>query len=196
MKQFEKWRSLYIASIILSICFVIYAITRTEYWFTLIGVLLIILFSLAFIGLWRSLRIHGVKTEVDISRVLGKDAKDALSFGHIGILTYDNEYVVTWASPYFKENNIDIVNHKLTSWIENIRTIFDEDVDVVIGKYEDKIYEITRKSDAQILYVADRQTPGNCRLFGRCHTAEKAGTTIYSGTKEPSAWTTCRRRRP
>ena len=30
MKQFEKWRSLYIASIILSICFVIYAITRTE----------------------------------------------------------------------------------------------------------------------------------------------------------------------
>ena len=78
MKQFEKWRSLYIASIILSICFVIYAITRTEYWFTLIGVLLIILFSLAFIGLWRSLRIHGVKTEVDISRVLGKDAKDAL----------------------------------------------------------------------------------------------------------------------
>ena len=72
MKQFEKWRSLYIASIILSICFVIYAITRTEYWFTLIGVLLIILFSLAFIGLWRSLRIHGVKTEVDISRVLGK----------------------------------------------------------------------------------------------------------------------------
>ncbi|WP_278906281.1 DHH family phosphoesterase [Faecalitalea cylindroides] len=155
MKQFEKWRSLYIASIILSICFVIYAVTRTEYWFTLIGVLLIILFSLAFIGLWRSLRIHGVKTEVDISRVLGKDAKDALSFGHIGILTYDNEYVVTWASPYFKENNIDIVNHKLTSWIENIRTIFDEDVDVVIGKYEDKIYEITRKSDAQILYVRE-----------------------------------------
>ena len=155
MKQFEKWRGFYIIAIILSVCYMVFAIVNGEYVFALIGLVLTCVFSFSFLGLWRSLKLHGVKTEVDISRVLGRDAKDALSFGHIGILTYDNEYIVTWASPYFKENNINIVNQKLTSWIENIRTLFDEDVDVVIGKYQDKIYEITRKNDAQILYVRD-----------------------------------------
>lgn len=155
MKQFEKWRNFFIVAIVLSICTMIYTIIIKEYIVAGFAVILTVLFSFAFIGFWRSLKIHGVKTEVDISRVLGRDAKDALSFGNIGILTYDDEYIVTWASPYFQENNIDIVNRKLTSWIENIRTLFDEDVEVVTGKYEDTIYEITRKADAQIIYVKE-----------------------------------------
>ena len=48
-----------------------------------------------------------------------------------------------------------MTNSKLTSWISNIRTLFDDDVDMVIGKSEGRIYEITRKRDAQILYVKD-----------------------------------------
>ena len=51
-----------------------------------------------------------MKTEVDISRVLGKDAKDALNFGNVGILTYNEEYIVTWASPFFKEKGITLTN--------------------------------------------------------------------------------------
>lgn len=155
MKQFDKWRSFYIISIVFSIVFLGILLVKGQYTALGLSVLLIVLFSISFIGFWQSLKVYGVQTEVDISRVLGKDAKDALSFGNIGILTYDNEYVVTWASPYFKENNIDIVNQKLTSWIEETRTLFEEDVDIINGMYEGKVYEITRKADAQILYVKD-----------------------------------------
>lgn len=112
-------------------------------------------FNVCFFGFWKSLKKHGMKTEVDISRVLGKDAKDALNFGDVGIVTYNEEYIVTWASPFFKEKGIHLTNNKLTSWISNIRTLFDDDVDMVIGKSEGRIYEITRKRDAQILYVKD-----------------------------------------
>lgn len=56
---------------------------------------------------------------------------------------------------FFKEKGIILTNSKLTSWISNIRTLFDDDVDMVIGKSEGRIYEITRKRDAQILYVKD-----------------------------------------
>ncbi|MGN1277497.1 MAG: DHH family phosphoesterase, partial [Floccifex sp.] len=108
-----------------------------------------------FVSLWKDLKEHGMKTEFDISRVLGKEAKDALSFGNIGLITYDADYIVTWCSPYFAEHGIDIVNQKVTSWIDNIRMLFDEEVDVVVGHYKDQIYEIARKEDNRLLYVKD-----------------------------------------
>lgn len=155
MKRFEKWRTLGIICTVISAVLMLALLYKREYLYCLLLALLMCLFVYTFFGFWKALKEHGMKTEVDISRVLGKDAKDALSFGNVGILTYNEEYIVTWASPFFKEKNIDLTNRKLTSWIENIRTLFDDDVDVVIGRSNGKIYEITRKRDAQILYVKD-----------------------------------------
>ena len=114
-----------------------------------------LLFFVFLYGFLRDLNTYGVKTELDISRVLGKDAKEALSFGDVGILTYNNEYIVTWASPFFSEKGIDLVNKKMTSWIEEIRDLFDDDVDLITGRDGQRVYEITRKSDAQLLFVKD-----------------------------------------
>ena len=155
MKQFEKWRSLCITGLALGLILSILLFLKKEYIYMIAALIVWIVFICAFFGFWKSLKEHGMKTEVDISRVLGKDAKDALNFGDVGILTYNEEYIVTWASPFFKEKGITLTNSKLTSWISNIRTLFDDDVDMVIGKSEGRIYEITRKRDAQILYVKD-----------------------------------------
>lgn len=155
MKRFEKWRSLCFAGLVMGIIVSIFLFFKKEYIFMIVMLAIVIVFSFAFFGFWKALKEHGMKTEVDISRVLGKDAKDALDFGNVGILTYNEEYIVTWASPFFKEKGIQLTNNKLTSWISNIRTLFDDDVDMVIGKSKGHIYEITRKRDAQILYVKD-----------------------------------------
>ncbi len=55
------------------------------------------------------------------------------------------QYIVTWASDFFKERGIHIVNNKLTSWIQDTRKLFEDEVDYVIGEYEDSYYEISRK---------------------------------------------------
>lgn len=155
MKQFEKWRSLCFFGLVIGCLLAIVLFLKKEYIVLLAILVVLIVLIYAFFGFWKALKEHGMKTEVDISRVLGKDAKDALDFGNVGILTYNEEYIVTWASSFFKEKGITLTNNKLTSWIGNIRTLFDDDVDMVIGKYENRIYEITRKRDAQILYVKD-----------------------------------------
>jgi c-di-AMP phosphodiesterase-like protein len=155
MKQFEKWRSLCVTGLVLGGILSLLLFLKKEYIFLVAALVIGIILMCAFFGFWKSLKKHGMKTEVDISRVLGKDAKDALNFGDVGIVTYNEEYIVTWASPFFKEKGINLTNNKLTSWISNIRTLFDDDVDMVIGKSEGRIYEITRKRDAQILYVKD-----------------------------------------
>ena len=155
MKQFEKWRSLCFFGVVMGCVLTIIIFFKQEYIFMIATLFVLIIFIWAFFGFWKALKEHGMKTEVDISRVLGKDAKDALNFGNVGILTYNEEYIVTWASGFFKEKGIQITNNKLTSWISNIRTLFDDDVDMVIGRSKGRIYEITRKRDAQILYVKD-----------------------------------------
>lgn len=93
--------------------------------------------------------------DIDISRILGNDAKDALNFGEIGIITYDESYVATWINDVLSERKINVVGKKLSSWIPEVNQLFQDDVDVIIGKDHDKVYEITRKEYAQVLYVRD-----------------------------------------
>ena len=58
--------------------------------------------------------------DLDISRVLGKDAKEAMIFGKIGIITFDDQYCATWVSDFLEERYPDLVGRKLTGWIAAI----------------------------------------------------------------------------
>ena len=93
--------------------------------------------------------------DIDISRILGHDAKDALLFGEVGIITYDEQYNATWINDFLEERKIDVVGKKLSSWIAEITDLFTGDVDVITATDDDHVYEITRKENAQVLYVRD-----------------------------------------
>lgn len=155
MKQYRKWLILASVGAVMAAVGIILLFLDHQ---TKAGILFIVVtavLALAFSQLWQDVRRYGVQTELDISRVLGKDAKDALSFGNVGILTYNDEYTVTWQSPFFKERGIDLVNHQLTSWIREIRDLFEEEVDYIVGYADNSAYEIMRKADSNILYVKD-----------------------------------------
>lgn len=155
MKYYTQWRTAFTAAMILALAAGIWLLITGH---TLGGIIVLITGTAAaglFFGFWQAVREQGIKVELDISRVLGKDAKDALQFGSIGMLTYNDEFVCTWESEFFTERDIDLVNRKLTSWIENIRDLVDEEVDTITGVADGHIYEITRKKDAPLLYVKD-----------------------------------------
>lgn len=92
---------------------------------------------------------------VDISRILGHDAKDALLFGEIGIITYDDQYNATWVNDFMMQRGIDIMGKKVTTWISNISDLFQGDVDVITAQCDEYVYEITRKENSQVLYIKD-----------------------------------------
>lgn len=155
MKYYTKWRDGFLAAFTLAATTAIFLFIRGK---TMGGVFLLLasaLFLGCFLGFWHELKKRGLQTEIDITRVLGKDAKDALQFGNIGILTYNDEFVCTWASDFFTDRKIDLVNRKLTSWIDNIRDLVDEEVDTITGEADGRIYEISRKAGGQLLYVQD-----------------------------------------
>ena len=95
-------------------------------------------------------------TDLDITRALGRDAKDALVFGGVGIITYDEQYCATWVSELLEERGVDLVGKKLSSWISSITELFNADGrEVVIGQGKGRVYGVTHKEDTQLLYVRD-----------------------------------------
>ena len=107
--------------------------------------------------IWVMMKYQNDKSQrdIDISRILGRDAKDALVFGEVGIVTYDEQYAATWVNDFMEDRKIDIVGKKLTSWIPMISDLFTGDVDVIKASDKQYIYEITRKENSQVLYIRD-----------------------------------------
>lgn len=93
--------------------------------------------------------------EYDVGRVLGKDGKEALRFGMVGLLVYDENYVITWTSDFFKEKHMDLIGLKLTAWIPQIRSLFDDQHEHIVAAYESSYFEIYRKPESTLLYVRD-----------------------------------------
>ncbi|MCF0261273.1 MAG: diguanylate cyclase, partial [Erysipelotrichaceae bacterium] len=153
MKNLIKWRTLFIIFNLLAWVGVVFAFMNEKFVAAIFAAILILMFTALFISMWRTMEAKGYQTEMEISRVLGKDAKEAMAFGGVGILTYNDEYVVTWQSDYFKHHGIKLMNKKVTSWMESIRELFEDDVDMVTGTVGDQVYEVMKKEGAQILFV-------------------------------------------
>ena len=153
MKRFSKWRYLYLFLLLLGLACTVFYGLRQE-WVASLTVLLITLISfILFSTFWRAIKLKGIQTEVEISRVLGKDAKDALVFGEVGIMTYNDEYVCTWMSDYLRQIAPNLVNQKLTVFFENMRDLFEEHVDTITGEYQGQYFEVTHKEGSQVLFV-------------------------------------------
>lgn len=153
MKNFRKWRifcfALFLASLVLALVLAV-----CGQWLAA-GMLLLGLLpvTVLFLLFWRAIRAQGLRSDVTISRVLGKDAKQALDYGQIGLITYNSDYQGTWQSGYLTSQNIDVVNRKLTSFLPNVKELFEGDVDTITGQYADQVYEVTHPEDSQVLFV-------------------------------------------
>ena len=119
--------------------------------------LIIILVVNATLVLWILYTVQNEKENrsIDVSRILGKEAKGALEYGQVGIITYNEQYEATWVSDFMLERNIQLVGKKVTGFIQKIEELFQGDQDTIIGTYKNCVYEITRKDQAHVLFVKD-----------------------------------------
>lgn len=153
MKPFTKWRMLLLGADGLTLLLIILQFIKKDWISALICLITLVLLNLPFFGMWLQVRRKGMQTDIDISRILGKDAKDALALGEVGLITYNDEYVVTWTSDYVRLLGVDIVNRKLTNWIPQLAQLFDEHVDSITVQYEDKWFEFEKKASAPVLFM-------------------------------------------
>ncbi|MDI9540951.1 MAG: DHH family phosphoesterase [Bacillota bacterium] len=96
------------------------------------------------------------KRTVDINRVLGTEAKEALEYGMVGIIIYDEKYIVTWASDFFENRKINIIGEKITKVFPEMATIFSgNNHRAVITDEDGTKFECIKEEGSQVVFVKD-----------------------------------------
>ncbi len=93
--------------------------------------------------------------DIQISRVLGNEAKEALDFGGVGVIIYDKNYEITWVSNYFDTKDQVFIGKKVTSLLPQMAALIEGEVNVVTGVMDGFVYEVRCKQESRVLFIKD-----------------------------------------
>lgn len=163
MKRYWKWMVAFCILLVMAISATVYTAIIGEWIVFAMLLVLCLFYGVLFISFWLRLRKKGIQTNMEIGRVLGREAKDALTIGEIGLITYNDEYVATWISDYLRQFMPDLVNKKLTCFLPDIKELFQSNIDSIQGEYKGHIFEVIHKDGGQVLYVRNITELARCR---------------------------------
>lgn len=92
---------------------------------------------------------------LNVEHLVSSSAKDALLFSNTGMVTYDEDYVVTFMSDLFAERSIDRVGTKVLEWLPEVDPLISGREESVLLPLDAYIYEIKRKEDEPVLLFKD-----------------------------------------
>ena len=90
-----------------------------------------------------------------IERVLGKSAMDGYRLAKLGMVVYDENYVVIQMSDLFKDLGIDRIGYKLLSWIPEANDLLSGAADISYVSLDGRVYELTRQEEEPIIFFKD-----------------------------------------
>ena len=86
---------------------------------------------------------------------LNKGFDKALDVGKIGLLTYDDDFQITWMSPLLTKDQLDHTGEKILLWLPELQNLLQgnsEREEIIIN---DNKYSITKSNDDDLLYFKD-----------------------------------------
>lgn len=92
---------------------------------------------------------------ISIQQVLGKEAKDALLFGDIGLVTFDENYVIEWMSELFENSSKRFIGEKISTWIPETSDLIRGNQNEIVVNYRNYILKIARFKQGNTLFVKD-----------------------------------------
>jgi len=98
---------------------------------------------------------HERQRVISISKVLGDESQYAFQVGKIGLMTYDQDYSITWVSEYLDSILSDVIGRQVTSWLTETQELFQSQRDQVIVTIDNYIFEVSRSENSQMLIFRD-----------------------------------------
>ncbi|MBO7703560.1 MAG: DHH family phosphoesterase [Solobacterium sp.] len=99
-----------------------------------------------------------------VKEALGASAKEAFLFGRVGMIMYDDDYVITWMSDLFEALGINRVGYKVLSWLPEADPLISGLSDLVQVQLDERVYQITRRADEPVLIFRDITEEFHSRL--------------------------------
>lgn len=94
------------------------------------------------------------KNSLSVAEALDVDAKNALIFGGVGLIQYDENRNITWISDLLKAMNINIVGVKLLEWQPTLASLFEND-DIKVIDVKGKKFEVYNSMETRLMYLKD-----------------------------------------
>lgn len=93
-------------------------------------------------------------TNYSVAEALNEDQKNALIFGGIGLIRYDENRNIVWASDLFYEQGLRIIGEKLLEWQPLLAPIFEDD-DINVVDINSRKYEVYNSRETRLLFLKD-----------------------------------------
>ena len=119
------------------------------------GILVLIAESLIAVYLLDYFQSANEEESIGLEKYLGGSYADAYLVGGVGMMNYDENYVITWQSELFKERGLDRIGSKLLNWLPEANDIISgetEKVNVTIDQY---VYEVSKRENAPTIFFKD-----------------------------------------
>lgn len=95
------------------------------------------------------------KRLLDTSSVIGKSAQTAYLLGEIGLLTYNDDFEITWISELLEERHYDVIGQRIMNWLPETKALFNSEVDSVHISINENIYAVFRPIGEHTLIFKD-----------------------------------------
>lgn len=92
---------------------------------------------------------------IGLEKYLGGSYADAYLVGGVGLLNYDDNYIITWQSELFQERGLDRIGSKLLTWLPEVNDIIAGEADKVVVQIDQYKYEISKRENAPTIYFKD-----------------------------------------
>lgn len=93
--------------------------------------------------------------QFSISNVLGKSTFDALLFGELGLVVYNDEFEIMWISDLLVQRNYQVIGQKIMQWLPETKAIFNNEAETIRLDINEHTYEATKVSGASTLILKD-----------------------------------------
>lgn len=154
-ERFEKLLNVLLIFFIIQLVVVFVTYQTFQEFLPFIFLVLLILNSVAILSITFYNYTQQKSRLLSIQQVLGKEAKDALIFGDIGLVTFDEDYEITWMSELFDNTSKRFIGEKISTWIPETSDLVRGNKNEIIVEYRNYIYKISRFKEGNTLFVKD-----------------------------------------
>lgn len=119
------------------------------------GILVLIAEALIAVYLLEFFQSANEEESIGLEKYLGGSYADAYLVGGVGMMNYDENYVITWQSELFKERGLDRIGSKLLNWLPEANDIISGETEKVNVQIDQYVYEVSKRENAPTIFFKD-----------------------------------------
>lgn len=98
-----------------------------------------------------------------VTRALGKESGEAFAYAKMGILTYDENFIITWMSEVFDDYKINRIGESIFDVFPKIRPVINDMKETIYLEVDEHIFEVSHLSSKGVIVFQEKTEIGKLK---------------------------------